>query len=169
MQSQSNLYGIRALDRDTVPIPGALVLGSIVWMGGTGTAVSVVRRAKYWPRLTTVQILLVVFGAMAAFVFMVAPFFYSLGYLSWYWWLIPFYCVAALVMLNLWPSRAYRWETLQIQGNETNSEMQVLRQEVTVARHGNGWERIHPFSYRHAVARVAGIHTPLGFNGKGPV
>ena len=148
---------------------GALALGSIVWMGGTGTAIGIVRRAKYWPRFTNAQVMLLVFGGMASFVFLIAPFFYSLGYLSWYWWLIPFYCIAVLVMLNLWPSRAYRWETLQIQGDSSNTEMQVLRQELTVAKHDNGWERIHPYSYRHALGRIVGIHTPVQFDGAGPV
>ena len=148
---------------------GALTLGSIVWMGGTGTAISVIRRAKYWPRLSNAQAMLVVFGGMAVFVFLIAPFFYSLGYLSWYWWIIPFYLVSVLIMLNLWPSRAYRWETLQIQGDASNTEMQVLRQELTVAKHDNGWERIHPYSYRHAVGRIVGIHTPVQFDGNGPV
>ena len=148
---------------------GALTLGSIVWMGGTGTAISIIRRAKYWPRLSSAQAMLIVFGGMAAFVFLVAPFFYSLGYLSWYWWIVPFYFVSVLIMLNLWPSRAYRWETLQIQGNESNTEMQVLHQEITVAKTDDGWERIHPYSYRHAIARLFGIHTKLRFERSGPV
>lgn len=148
---------------------GALVLGSIVWMGGTATAVGIIRRAKYWPRLSNAQVLLIIFFAMGTFLFIIAPFFFSLGYLSWYWWLAPFYMVAVLVMLNLWPSMAYRWELLRIRGDESNSEMLTDRTEITVAKNGNGWERIHPYSYSKAIGRIFGVHTPLAFKGDGPV
>ncbi len=148
---------------------GALTLGSIVWMGGTANAVSIIRRVKFWPHLSNAQILLLIFLGMASFVFVAAPFFYSLGYLSWYWWLIPFYLIAVLVMLNVWPSRAYRWEMLQIQGNISNTEMETGRRELTVAKHESGWERIHPYSYRHAAGRLFGVHTMIRFDGQGPV
>ena len=91
---------------------GYLLMGVVVFFIGTLTADLLLIKMKYWPPFGKIGWFVILFFLLISMGLIVLTDYYQIAYITWYYWLIPFYIFATLAMLEIWPQK---WESLLLE------------------------------------------------------
>ena len=139
------------------------VLTSLVWGLGALTSKLIMKRARYWPqRSASSWILIFIFLGIAVY-FFVGTYYYDLGYVQWWYFLIPVWFIANMVMLSWWPANVERWELMTLKGGKENKVYHDV-EKVYVSPHAKAtWIKIERDSRIDAFKRLIGQFVPIRF------
>ena len=143
---------------------GYLFMGVVIFFMGTLTADLLLKRMKYWPPFGRIGWFLILFILFIAIGLIILGDYYQIGYIQWYYWLIPFYIFSTLAMLELWPQNWEKWFVF-VTGDGENTEWDAEFPMVSKA-HG-GYEYLRR-GRKEAFKRIF-RHIPISFNISTPV
>lgn len=142
----------------------AFALGSLIWILGAITARSIIDRVKYWPKRSVSGWVVILIAMGFVVFFFVSTYYYDLGYIPWYAWLIPLYYVASAFMLGIFRPEIKRWELFRIYGEKKDEKILTDIRAIYVAPDAElGWQKISLHSRREAIARLFGRKIPVTF------
>ena len=143
---------------------GYLFMGVVIFFIGTLTAATLLKRMKYWPAFGKTGWFVILFLLLFSMGLIVLSDYYQLAYITWYYWLIPFYLFSTLAMLELWPQSWEKW-FIFVTGDGENTEWDA--EFPMVARAHGGYEYLRR-GRKEALKRLI-RHIPVSFNIPPPV
>ena len=139
------------------------VLTSLVWGLGALTSKLIMKRARYWPqRSASSWILIFIFLGIAVYFFL-GTYYYDLGYVQWWYFLIPVWFIANMVMLSWWPANVERWELETNKGGEGKKALKRIDTVYVTPHREENWIKIEKDSRLDALKRLMGIYVPIKF------
>ncbi|MCL5782524.1 MAG: hypothetical protein M1476_01270 [Candidatus Thermoplasmatota archaeon] len=142
----------------------AFLLGSFIWVLGAVTARKIIDRVKWWPKRSFSGWILILMAFGIGIGFFGATYYYDLGYIPWYSWLIPLYYLSSSFMLGIFRPEISRWELMKIYGERKDEKVLTDVRAIYVspdAEHGHIKIDLH--SRKEAIARLFGRKIPVEF------
>lgn len=142
----------------------AFALGSVIWILGAMTARAIIDRVKYWPKRSLSGWIVILIAMAFVVSFFVSSYYYDLGYIPWYAWLIPLYYIASAFMLGVFRPEIERWELMRIYGEKKDEKILTDIRTLYVAPDSEyGFQKISLHSRRDAIRRLFGRKIPVIF------
>ena len=140
------------------------ILSSLVWSFGALTSKMILKRARYWPKRSASSWVIVFFILGIALYFFLGTYYYDLGYIQWYYFLLPVWILSVMVMLGWWDPNVERWALELTRKGNNEGKMSHTNENIYVAPHARyGFIKIDRDSRLDAIRRVLGIYTPVKF------
>ena len=139
------------------------ILSSLVWSLGALTSKMILKRARYWPKRSASSWVIVFFILGIALYFFLGTYYYDLGYIQWYYFLLPVWFLSVMVMLGWWDPNVERWELMLIKGTKHEKVYEDIEKIYAAPHVRHKWIKIDRDSRIEAVKRVLGIYTPIVF------
>ena len=139
------------------------ILASLVWSLGALTSKMILKRARYWPKRSTSSWVIVFFVIGIVLYFFLGSYYYDLGYIQWYYFLVPVWFLSVMVMLGWWDPTIERWELMLTKGSKHEKIYGGIEKVYAAPHVKYEWIEISRDSRLEAIKRVLGFYSPIVF------
>lgn len=146
----------------------ATLVTSIDLIISTLIASAILRKIKYSPPISlSGWMLILLLSSMSIFFFIAGfsyQFIYYIGFIQWYYYLIPLTFLFILIMLDILPKDVELWDLIRIYSSDRRNKINLKQKKIMIARHSQyNYILVKKKSRIDAIKRLLGIVTPVIF------